>query len=95
MGFLANHFDKKGRKMTVLKTVLLILLIVIGLGAALVKYALNAGMRVPTNQELINGTKAAIEAKRKMVGTMIEGNPSPNTASRATVKATDIKRLKS
>lgn len=70
--------------MTVLKTVLLILLIVIGLGAALVKYALNAGMRVPTNQELINGTKAAIEAKR---------NPSPNTASRATVKATDIKRL--
>lgn len=77
---------KKGRKMTVLKTVLLILLIVIGLGAALVKYALSTGMYVPTNKEIINGTKAAIEAKK---------NSSQNATSKTTVKATDIKRLKS
>lgn len=71
--------------MAVLKTVLLISLIVIGLGVALVKYALSTGMYVPTNKVIINGTKAAIEAKR---------NPSQKTTSKSTVKATDIKRLK-
>lgn len=70
--------------MTAIKIILLILFIMICLGALLVRYALSTGMHVPTNKELINGTKAVIASK----------NNTKQTPIKEAVKASDIKKLK-
>ena len=71
--------------MEVLKTIGLVILIMLCISAIGVKFMLQRGMHVPTNQELINGTKAVIEAKK---------NPPPVKEEKGPVKASEIKRLK-
>lgn len=49
---------------TILKIIAAVFLMCLVCGFALVKYALSNGVHVPTNTEIINGSKAYVEAKK-------------------------------